>query len=94
MRGHAAGRPADSLSVCVWCVIAGGGGQEQWPGPFSTARQMIRERDAAAAARQERLTTGQVEEEMEEVKKFKIEWTPRKGPRPAQLHQVRGRARG
>jgi hypothetical protein len=81
-----------SVLVCYWRVA--GEPEEQWPGPFATARKMIRERDAAAAARQERLVNGQVLEEGEEdgeaegLKKFKIDWQPRTTKRPPPLHEV------
>jgi len=53
--------------------------QEHWPGPFATARQLVRQRDAAAAARQERLS-GQVvmENEMEGLRAVEVKWTPKK----------------
>lgn len=48
---------------------------EQWPGPFSTARQLALERPAIAAAREENIATF-VEGKKEDVS---VEWKPSRG---------------
>ena len=69
--------------MVMMATLSGGspeGEREHWPGPFATARQLVRQRDAAAAARQEKLS-GQVimEDEMEGLRAVEVKWTPKKG---------------
>jgi hypothetical protein len=58
--------------------------KEHWPGPFATARQIMQNRDAVAAARQERMQDG----ELEELRTVKIDWKPRRDPRPESPAEV------
>jgi hypothetical protein len=45
--------------VCVF-VASPSGEKDYWPGPFATARQLLENRDAVAAQRQERINAQQV----------------------------------
>lgn len=71
-----------SLFSCSVASPEADGSPQQWPGPFATAREIHRNRDAVAAARQEKINQRELEEEeilVGNLADFQIKWEPKNG---------------